>query len=778
MHVRQTRRLVLLLVAMPLAAGCGKGPDAAAADTVADVQGSDVVDVATHDTPPPADSAPIDTGATGPCNNAAAPAGSNLHVRIQGDDAFKGSYLRLDVVNADGGGLSVFRVAAVATLYDGKLTGPPMDWYGVAPPGTWMLRAIVTLKPGDMETSIGGGVACGPQGMAEVTVSAGACPSATVPLATDDRVENAGDLCGGSGAGGKGLFKPLSTVVTPPTQAGGAHLMNGVLTGERLWVAASQDGVVSFDFPANPPQPAAKLNNWQVHGQAPCNRLHRAGTTVFCTSRQTHVAAITTDATTGEPTKKAAITLPPGSHGEGMTDRAGRLYVANHTAGLVGVDLKELTSVTALKPPAVALDAWDVAVQGTDRLLLANGAQGLLVLAGDTKSDVLPPVVGQLSLAGVAAFLAVQGEQVAIGALNGGLHVARLQANGQPMLQGSFAPRGLVHGVTFHGDLVLGAAGSHLLAVERPKTEQPGTALAPLGLQPSFYFAMDIESFGDGALSSEFQGIRHLAIDPTVDKGPLLDAPLHVMAPLTAVGKAIEGDLRLHNRGVAPLHIKQVLFSETPELGGLPTVLAKNIELAPGAFKTLPISVLKTTKGGVKHELVVISDDPAWPSWPVGLFEVPELRPGDKLPALAYKDATGQLVDVNQHLSGKVGVVIVAAHACPVSFLALAAAMDDLGSFGNKIAVVGIDPWDSPSTAPETEALPKKFKMLFSPLSTSDGHDNSEVLDQYLGQPILAGPPMPILYVVAPGGTITWAQWGYESDGLLAAIGAALGTGG
>ena len=71
--------------------------------------------------------------------------------------------------------------------------------------------------------------------------------------------------------------------------------------------------------------------------------------------------------------------------------------------------------------------------------------------------------------------------------------------------------------------------------------------------------------------------------------------------------------------------------------------------------------------------------------------------------------------------------------------------------------------------SPEHSALSLAFPVLYSPLTTSDSHGWSEVLDVTLGQPSIAGPPMPIVYVVGSDGVITLARWGYQKATLLQA---------
>jgi hypothetical protein len=173
---------------------------------------------------------------------------------------------------------------------------------------------------------------------------------------------------------------------------------------------------------------------------------------------------------------------------------------------------------------------------------------------------------------------------------------------------------------------------------------------------------------------------------------------------------------------------------------------------------------------------LIESDDAVRPHIGVDVFEIEHLRPGDKLPALSYQDKTGKVVDVGKLFAAKVGVLMIAAEACPVAFFGLAAMSRDLATHlsTNKVAAVAINPWHKPADSPEHSALSLAFPVLYSPLTTSDSHGWSEVLDVTLGQPSIAGPPMPIVYVVGSDGVITLARWGYQKATLLQAVDAAL----
>jgi len=149
----------------------------------------------------------------------------------------------------------------------------------------------------------------------------------------------------------------------------------------------------------------------------------------------------------------------------------------------------------------------------------------------------------------------------------------------------------------------------------------------------------------------------------------------------------------------------------------------------------------------------------------------------DALPKLAYQNAKGEIIDVHKALAGKPGVVVVAAHACPMALVALSglAALVEPWVAQGKLAVVAIDPWDKPATVPQM-AVPKvSFPVLFSPLTTADSHAYSALLQDTLAQPANNAAPMPLVYVVDAKGVIVDARLGWEPAALLDAL-ASLGV--
>lgn len=100
----------------------------------------------------------------------------------------------------------------------------------------------------------------------------------------------------------------------------------------------------------------------------------------------------------------------------------------------------------------------------------------------------------------------------------------------------------------------------------------------------------------------------------------------------------------------------------------------------------------------------------------------------------------------------------------PHRFLAQIALQTDLASQINSgaIAAVAINPWDRPTVA-EAQILTLSYPVLYTPLTTADSQANSQILDVTLAQQNLAGPPMPIVYVLGKEGKILLAQWGWNA---------------
>ena len=773
--------------------------DADDTDDTDDTDDSDVLSADSSDTVLDVLDATVDSGGGASDTDAADPSdgggatASTLVVTIQSDLALAGS-LKVMLVGAgifgtdfgegggpDGGGSGgpPFEGEKEEQLvYEGILPDLPVTFTAQIPAGEWLIAAMVLGPGGFMNGPLASDVTC-IDGQPKALTFGGTAPAVqNVTL----ELHATGDLSPFSSCGDSGsdtdlthLFIPLTAVATPPTKDGGAHFMSGLVWEDRLFIAGSQDGFVSFHFPVPPPAKPAALSGWKVYGQPFCNRLVRSGGRIFCGSRGPYINVLTVDPITFLDKSVATRSFPSlvGLGTEGMAVREGTVWIAAHSYGLLAIsDVPPFDSKTVVVPSVID-DAWDVAPLGKDRLLVANGPKGLAVLDVAAANAAAPKLIDVHPLGGVAAFLAVDGEQVAVGALGGGLHVLRIGADGVIVPQGSLEVGGMIYGVDFVGDIVVAAGGHNLIGADRPPLAQ--TKVAPLvlrGLDRSFGFALDVFAYGDDLLVAEFQLVRHVKLQLDAPMGPMLVVPASAFAPLTGVGQDIKTRITLRSQGSAPVNVSKLTFLEgaTPE--GKTTLAVPPFVLAPGTTKTIDIAVPKTVKGLIVHAVEVHSDDVIEDIHFIDVHEVPYLQPGEALPNLAYADAAGKLHKVEEIFAGKVGVLVVAAESCPVAFMAIAAAWHDLAdpiAKGN-VALVGLNPWDNPNTTAETQVLNSSLTMLYSPLTTLDGHDWSEVIDVVLGQAVFWGPPMPIVYVVDAKGIIVHAGWGYETGRVLTAI--------
>lgn len=634
------------------------------------------------------------------------------------------------------------------------------------PPGSWYVLAVSMATPKPV-----GAMAC-VEGAPLVVENPGTPALHDVDLVLHAPGSGGGAPCsaGQPTKSAQVALAQLDYVATPPTAAGGPHLLYPLTWQDRMWVAGSQDGFVSFDFPPPPSQPVAPLANWATHGKPFCTRLQRYDSTLFCSNRTSKLQALTLQPGTQDVVSDTQPALTVAT-AEGMAASNGLLYVAAHGAGLAALSTEPPFAPKSLEVPVQLTDSWDVAVVGPDRLAVADGANGLAILDVSGTKALAPQVVATLPLAGRSAFLHAAGPLLAVGALGGGLHVVSITNPDQPELLASAHPPGDVYGVLLHQDRVLAATGHHIIAYALPS---PGQGeLHAVGALATHHFALGLAPFGQAVASAEFESVRRLQIVPQVVQSRVLLAPQNLFAAATKAGDTLKAGLTLANLGTDPLHVKQLRYYDVH--GGPAIPVPGPAQIGPGETVTLPIAVTKVAKGVTVHEIVFETDDPAQPSIGMNLEEITWLLPGDTLPLVQYQDAGGTLHDVNAAFQGKVGVLLVAAHTCPVAFLALASAGTALGPLlqQGKIAAYAVDPWTK-GDVPEVQALTLPFPRLYSPKTTQDGHDSSEVLDVKLGQPVKSGPPMPIVYVVGKDGKLVLATWGWESQRVLAAVQAAL----
>ncbi len=695
---------------------------------------------------------------------------SNLHLNVEWSG--KAGYLLVNALPAGEAGGGEPGMGKLVDVFAGPIAQFPVSLDLKMPGGTWMIGIQLISDPKDDDSVVAEATVCSKGKVAPTVVPASGSGSVTLNMKLHTLAEARGNIClADDMVLTKGVAIQKAVVEPPPTDAGGAHLLDTVTIGDRMWIAGYQDGYVSFDFPDGKPVP--KLAGWTTYGQFECGRITRSAMNLFCTGRTDRVSAVTLDPQQ-ETVAFKQIEIGKGLFAEGLVAQEGRLWVAVHGGGLRAMSAKPPFDAQLIGQPLPPLkDTWDVAALGSEHLVVADGEYGLRVLQVAGAAADSPKSIGSLPLAGVAAYAHATDNQAVVGALGGGMHIVSLVDPSKPFLQGSVSVEGMVFGVTTVAGMAVGAAGFHLAFVDLPPPSQAaGIPLQVRDVEPSFYFAMDVAVRGGSLLAAEFQAVRLFDVDPNAPIGPLLLAPKAVFVQQTAVGDTIKGTLILSNPGSAPLKVGPIAWSEQADVEPMGKPITKPIQIAPGKTEEVPIAVPKTLKGVVKHGLVLTSNDPSRPDTFVQLIEVSELRPGDSLPPLAYEDGKGKQINVAKYFEGKVGVLLVAAHSCPVAFDGLKTASIDIKGMvaSGKVAALAINPWDKPADAPITAQFDAGFPILYSPLTTKDGHDWSEVLDVTLGQPQNIGAPMPVVYVLRPSGQIALAELGYRPGRVLKTI--------
>ncbi len=655
------------------------------------------------------------------------------------------------------------------TLWSAAVPALPASLWVKLPAGQWLVMAMV-VQPGK-SMPVAGGMVCA-QG-APLVLQGAAAPQPVAMVLQDALVLS----------GSTSICKPKpvvqyvptltqqSFIQTPPTALGGAHFMNAHVYADRLWIAGSQDGYVSFDFPGGLPISSGSAN-WTVHGGPNCIRVARVGNVLFCSSRAGYlqILEMTAQQGTGQLFKKHLS--PGGMVTEGMALQQGLLYVAAHKSGLAALQpAAPYASQPVVSPPGLT-EAWDVAAIGKDFLVVANGGLGLTVLDVGGGKQGAPAVVGQLPLPGVAAYLAAEGSLVAVGALGGGLHLVEVSGGGQPQLRATLTLQANVYGVALVGPQVFAAVGEAVIVADVPAVGDPGPWRARASLA-AHHFALDVDWHLGGLLTAEFQSVRRIGLNLLAPAaGPALVAPTHVASGVAPVGGKLTVTVPVHNAGSLPLHISSIDWFETKVAALQPFSLTGPWTIAPGATTNFALTLPKQVKGVLEHQLIIDSDDPNQPKHFIMQVESTWLQPGDQLPVMpTYKDGAGLSYNIPAYFKGKVGILLIGAQSCPVAFQALASASRDLAPLlgSGKVAALAINPWDGPST-PEVAAFDAPFPVVFSGLTTSDGHSWSAVLDEDLGQAPLVGPPMPIVYIVGKDGKLVMAKWGYTSAEVLAVL--------
>jgi hypothetical protein len=655
---------------------------------------------------------------------------------------------------------------AGVSLYVGPIPSLPMTTLAALPAGAWVAVAFVMTPQG----LAAGAMHCLGSAPAPLVAGGKVLPAVTLTLQPQQGQPDAAALCGTKPVATAFLPQPL--VATPPTPWGGAHHIQGASDGDRYWVAGSQDGLVSFDLADGPM--GGTLANWKVHGGAMCNRLLHHGGHIYCSSRGGYLQVFALDPTLGQ---QQAVKLPLGNvQTEGMAVVDDALWVAVHGQGLVRRQAKAPFSALPVASSGV-VDAWDVAALANDVIAVADGSHGVRFLSATAQ----PAQLAHLPLAGTSAFLHLHQNHLFVSALGGGLHAIDVsQPQAPKLLASALLPEPVYAAQVLSGEAgaqVLVATGLHVLALPWPQSGapwQPWQGLDSLG------YAMDIDPGPPGWLRiSEFLGVRQVAFNPGAPQpqGVLVTRPT-LASRVVAAQQQVVADLRLHNVGGQPLQIGPIVIDEqAPAKAQVVPVDAPpsgTWQIAPGQAMTLPIQFTKTVKGNTEHRLLVYHNGAGVSPRTVRWVETTWLQPGDTLPPLVYQDAAGKAWDIHKHLAGKPGVVMVAAQSCPAAVLALASFARDfeLPLSKQQITAVAINPWDLPATQPEVGAVKLPFPIVYTPLTTSDGHAKSAILDTLLNQPGITGPPMPLVYVVHPNGKIVAAHWGYLAADIEAALSA------
>ena len=768
------------LVVDAACAGDTAQADSEPADAVADFACADVGDTLEIGDASDATSTvdvPIATSETAANGDDGAPAAppANLFIELTGKPALPGNTLVVQVVPAAIAATSQPFVAGSVTVFDGPLPVLPVKLPLMVPAGKWAVVAMLLAAGQPMPQE--GAVHCAAEALAYVEPALAPVTIALQLQKMSQNIATLADFCVGP-TGLPAVVPPLLAeqlwVTTPATAAGGAHFVGAHVVNDRLWIAGTQDGLVSFDF-ATDVTATAPMQNWQVHGGAMCNRIARNANTLFCASRAgyLHIASI---AAPGAQLNvvKTYVTAGIGAT-EGLAVSKNWLYIALHQAGLAAIASVPPFGQPKFTVPAQLTDTWEVQPLGEKHLLVANGAKGLAVL--DIGADPLAPtVVGQLQLPGTAAYLDTLGNLAVVGALGGGLHVVNLSLPTAPQLVGTLTLPANVYGVQLTNSHIFAAVGSHVLAVATPALNATGPLFARAAL-PSPHFALDLELHGNGLLTAEFQSVRRLVIDAAQSTDtPVLVTLDYATSAVTAVGATMTVQLPVHNAGALPLTVAELLWRESQALNVPIVIVPGSWTVAAGATIVIQATVTKTQKGVLDHEFYLKLPNAKQPSATVPHRETTWPQVGNKLPQMpTYSAGKGNLFNIGDHFKGKVGVLLVAAQSCPVAFQALAAAERDLLPLvaAGKIAALVVNPWDTPLTA-EVAAFTPKLPLVYSGLTTKDNHDWSLVLDVELGQPVLFGPPMPVVYVVGKDGKIVLARWGYQSQRVLAAVDAAL----
>ena len=543
------------------------------------------------------------------------------------------------------------------------------------------------------------------------------------------------------------------------------HFMQGVVTGNAWVVGLSLDGLAAFDRSTLQPR---------YFPMAACARVAVASSRIYCTHHRAELQILDFSAADLRVTamKSLPVTGPVagvnfgGASLEGLAPFGGALLVAARRAGLLRVELDGSGGRLLPLPPGIR-EAWDVAPLDDHRVLLAAGADGLAVLDLQPDPDH-PSLTAQVPLPGLAVAVSARGTSAYVAALGGGGHLVDATDPTRPRRAGSLDGVGVVYDLRPVGDLVVASTGYHQIAARAALDR-----LEVVGVRESKSFALAVTAGEDGQAfyAAEFSLAEQLRLSPTdpaasgYRTGGFLRISPGASAPASGTSRVA---LPVGNIGTAALAVRAVYLVDNQS-----HVAARQLPgfvLGPGETRTVDVEV-------PAGDWFVWVDAPDNLGSQFGVRLRPTSGPavGDRLPVpLTFQSVDSASHDVLAAFGGRVGVLIVGAASCPVAFLALHAARQDLAPYlaDGRVAAFSLDPWDRADDG-DLLGLDAGFPHLLSPLTSSDGHDHSVVMDT-LGKEGFTGPPMPLVYVVGRDGTLRLARWGYEPAELRRVLDAAL----
>ncbi len=558
-----------------------------------------------------------------------------------------------------------------------------------------------------------------------------------------------------------------SAYVVPFSDLGVSHLLEGLAWNGSWWMAANVEGIGRVNLPAN----GKGVDGWTPLHIGDCRHLTRDGTRLYCTERGANLKWLDVDPATNASKGQGDLAIGTGIHAEGLTAANGSLYVTLHEAGVAVLPLPAAGAPIVYAKGLVA-DAWQVGLLPDGKVVVADGAAGLKVLAPFVNGKTT--VLSALPLPGLSAHLAMEGQTVAVGALGGGMHLIDIAATGQATLLGSL-PAGPwpVAGVDLHGGMAYLAAGRALLAVPVPQ-KPVGLLSALTATLTDAFMSLDVHAAGNQAFTAEYAYVRALKLDPAPPPpGALAVYEQQTWAKVGKVGTPITFDVWVWNPGQAPLELTK---QSVTEVDGLPVpstfAVPGPLSVAPGQSVKLTVQVTKSSPAPQQWRFNAATNDPARAWLATVLTETPLLAHGDAMPALALPDKTGKIQDVGSFAGGKPMVVFVSSETCPVAMergAAIAAHIQPWLKSG-KLAAVTINPTDLPDMK-EVGTFKFPFVELFPVLTKQLQGGWSDIADSLLAQPGMGPiPPLPLVYVVDANGKIVYAHLGYAPAALQDAI--------